>query len=56
MESKGKLHWSSLFDEVLCKDDQIYLFFFLKLKEIEILKVKTNRLMSKFFLSLLDDK
>lgn len=57
MESKRKLHWSSLFDEVLCKDDQIYLFFFFfKLKEIEILKVKTNRLMSKFFLSLLDDK
>lgn len=56
MESKRKLHWSS-FDEVLCKDDQIYLFiFFFKLKEIEILKVKTNRLMSKFFLSLLDDK
>lgn len=58
MESKRKLHWSSLFDEVLYKDDQIYLFifFFFKLKEIEILKVKTNRLMSKFFLSLLDDK
>lgn len=28
MESKRKLHWSSLFDEVLYKDDQIYLFIF----------------------------